>query len=581
MSGIGKYLIRNGRISSSRRLISVNHNGAGSLAYLEHGGDDQMASLRPGGQGRIRFDFRIGITGHRHLNAPDALVPAIREALRRLLKDLLPGHAGSDVVLVAVSSLAEGADRLVARELLAEPGARLEVILPVARSAYAEDFRDTTSRKEFQNLLARASQVRQAPGRPTRQEAYEWAGRRVVDRCDALLAVWDGQPAGGRGGTAEIVQYARDREVPLGWVHTTDELVTAELHHESKGARAAREAMRDLREYNETEIPIAQFEAQIQTQRERLGLDTTPIPPDDALGQAREDVAAWLVPFLARADFLAVRVHRLFRNLSTAMFVMAAAAVAVVAVQTNFFPSESWLVSLEILLLVVLLAIPLLRNRLRLHERWTSYRFLTERLRSAYFLTLADTGDRRHPDRSASFSDPTVDWIERALSQIMASRPRVALTASHVVPLRTYLSECWIGAQVKYHSNRARNSGRWERWLRRATAVLFGTTLVSAVLHAVGLGPRLHLAAELVVVSLAVPAVGAALHGIGTQHEYRRHAERCERMVAQLAQLQDQMNEAQSLAQIRHIAANVERSMREENNDWFGVMRFHDIELIT
>ena len=581
MSGIGKYPIRGVRFWRRRRLSGVTDNGTGSPARLEPG-DDQAVSPRPGGQGRILFDFRIGITGHRHLNDPELLPPAIRKALR-LLRDLLPEHAPADVVLVAVSSLAEGADRLVAREVLARPTSRLEVILPVARSAYAEDFQGVKSRREFQNLLARASQVRQAPGRLTRQEAYEWAGRRVVDRCDALIAVWDGKPAGGRGGTAEIVRYAREREVPVGWVHTSGgELVTAELQHESEGVRTAREAMRDLREYNETEIPIAQFEAHIQTQRERLGLYTTPIPPDDALGQARENVAAWLIPFLARADLLAVRVHRVFRRLSTAMFAMAAAAVAVVAVQTTFFPDRYWLVSLEIVLLVVLLAIPLLRSRLRLHERWTSYRFLAERLRSAYFLTLAGTGDRRQqPDQLASFSDPTVDWIERALSQIMASRPRVALTSSHVIPLRTYLSNCWIGTQVKYHNNTAIKSGRWELWLRRATAFLFGITLFSAVLHAIGLGPRLHLAPELVVLSLSVPAAGAALHGIGTQHEYRRHAERCKRMVIQLAQLQERMSEAESLAQIRQIAANVERSMREESNDWFGVMRFHDIELIT
>jgi hypothetical protein len=307
-----------------------------------------------------------------------------------------------------------------------------------------------------------------------------------------------------------------------------------------------------------------------------------PTPSADALGQAREDVAAWLVPFLARADLLAMRVHRRFRTLSTAMFVMAAAAVAVVAVQTNFFPSQDWLVSLEILLLVVLLAIPLLRNRMRLHERWTSYRFLAERLRSAYFLTLAGTGDRRQQaDQSASFSDPTAAWIERALAQIMGSRPRVALTPADVIPLRTFLSNCWIGGQAKYHYATATRSGRWEQWLRRATACLFGITLISAVLHAIGLGPKLHLAAGLVVVSLSVPAAGAALHGIGTQQEYRRHAQRCRRMVTQLTRLQYQMNDAESLTQIRRIAANVERSMREESTDWFGVMRFHDIELIT
>jgi hypothetical protein len=340
--------------------------------------------------------------------------------------------------------------------------------------------------------------------------------------------------------------------------------------------------MRDLREYNEAGIAAAQFQARAEAQRDDLRLAAGPAPSADALGQAREDVAAWIVPFLARADLLAVRVHRRFRNLSTAMFAMAAAAVAVVAVQTNFFPSQDWLVSLEILLLVVLLAIPLLRNRMRLHERWTSYRFLAERLRSAYFLTLAGTGDRRpQADQSASFSDPTVAWIERALSQVMASRPRVALTAADVIPLRTFLSNRWIGGQAKYHYATATRSGRWELWLRRATACLFGITLISAVLHAIGLGPKLHLAAGLIVVSLSVPAAGAALHGIGTQHEYRRHAQRGRRMVTQLTRLQYQMNDAENLAQIRRIAANVERSMREESNDWFGVMRFHDIELIT
>lgn len=563
-------------------MSNASHYGVDSLARLIPGGDDQAADLRSDDQGRIRFDFRVGITGHRRLDDPDALVPAIREALR-VIRDLFPEHSDSDVVLVVVSSLAEGADRLVARELLVKQTSRLEVILPVARTAYIEDFQEATSRKEFRSLLARASQVRQAPGRSTRQEAYEWAGRQVVDRCDALIAVWDGQPARGRGGTEEIVQYARDHGVPLAWVHTSGEpRVTAELHQESEAVHALREAMRDLREYNESEISAAQFQARIQTQRDDLWLAAGPTPSADALGQAREDVAAWLVPFLARADLLAVRVHRRFRNLSTAMFVMAAAAVAVVAVQTNFFPSQDWLVSLEILLLVVLLAIPLLRNRMRLHERWTSYRFLAERLRSAYFLTLAGTGDRRQQaDQSASFSDPTVAWIERALSQIMASRPRVALTSSHVIPLRTYLSNCWIGGQAKYHYATATRSGRWELWLRRATACLFGITLISAVLHAIGLGPRLHLAAGLVVVSLSVPAAGAALHGIGTQHEYRRNAQRGKRMVTQLTRLQFQMNKAESLAQIRQIAANVERSIREESNDWFGVMRFHDIELIT
>jgi hypothetical protein len=142
-------------------------------------------------QGRVPFHFRIGITGHRGLDDPGALIPAIREALRQL-RGLLPEGPDADVVLVAVSALAEGADRLVARELLAEPGSRLEVVLPLARTDYVRDFQDAGSRREFRHLLELASQVRSAPRHMTRDEAYEWAGRQVVDRCDALIAVWDG-----------------------------------------------------------------------------------------------------------------------------------------------------------------------------------------------------------------------------------------------------------------------------------------------------------------------------------------------------------------------------------------------------
>jgi hypothetical protein len=36
-----------------------------------------------------------------------------------------------------------------------------------------------------------------------------------VDRSDVLLAVWDGQPARGPGGTGDVVAYARARGTPV------------------------------------------------------------------------------------------------------------------------------------------------------------------------------------------------------------------------------------------------------------------------------------------------------------------------------------------------------------------------------
>ena len=528
-------------------------------------------------KGRIPFAFRIAITGHRHFDDPATLVRAVRQASQRLL-DLLPEHAETEIALVAVSSLAEGADRLVARELLAQPGSRLEVVLPVPAADYARDFRDEQSRKEFRQLLKRASQVRQVPARTTREEAYEWAGRHVVDRCDALIAVWDGDRSRGQGGTAEIVQYTRDHAVPLAWVHVTGEpSVTIE---DGQRLQALKGAIDDLNGYNKAAITDAAFEARIKWQRHELGLDSAPVAPDGAFEQAREHVAAWLVPFLVRADLLAMRLQNRFRLVSSAMFVMAAAAVAIVAIQTSFWPHREWLVVFEVVLLLLLVGIPLLRNKLRFHDRWTSYRFMAERLRSAYFLALAGTGDRGpQPGQPTSFSDPSVAWIERALAQITAARPRVRLAPSAVDTLRSYLKDCWIGGQVTYHHDASAYNHTRETWLKYLTVALFTITLISAVLHAFKLGPP-GATQILIVLSISVPAIGAAVHGIETQREYRRHAERCRRMFTQLTQLQGQMNEVQTLPQIRQVAANVERSMREESNDWFGVMRFHDIELI-
>lgn len=45
--------------------------------------------------------------------------------------------------------------------------------------------------------------------------AYALAGRATVAHCDVLIAVWDGLPKRGAGGTAEIVEVALRRGVPV------------------------------------------------------------------------------------------------------------------------------------------------------------------------------------------------------------------------------------------------------------------------------------------------------------------------------------------------------------------------------
>ena len=53
--------------------------------------------------------------------------------------------------------------------------------------------------------------------------------------CEVLIAIWDGQPARGPGGTAEVVALARDRNLPVAWIYSgqcvNEKVVTADAKH--------------------------------------------------------------------------------------------------------------------------------------------------------------------------------------------------------------------------------------------------------------------------------------------------------------------------------------------------------------
>ena len=533
----------------------------------------------PEGEGQLPFSLRIGVTGHRELPDPAALLPAVRAALQGLIERFL--GPGAEPALLVVSALAEGADRLVATEVLAGPDATLEAALPLPPAEYLGDFTGDASKAEFNDLLGRAASVWLARPGASRDEAYERAGRHVVDRADVLIALWDGEPPRGRGGTATIVAYAREQGVPVAWVPTSGPAAPVYWYDRERAAHVE-EAAEDFRQYNAAAIP--EFTARARTERDRL----EPAPAG-TLAPACASVASWIVPYFVRADVLATRLERIFRLTNWTMFLAAAAAVVVVAVQVTVWPHLNWIAAAEVALLLLLVAAPLVSRRQRVLDRWISYRFLAERLRSTYFLALAGAGERSGRgelrERSAYLSDPTEVWIQRAMEEVMARRPEVGLGPADVVPLRDYLSERWVGAQIRYHEGTARRQGAWDSRLFAATGVLFLITAIAAFLHLLGWGEHHGEASQfgllLIVLSICVPAIGAAVHGIRTQSEFRRHCQRYERMAGLLRQLDADMSRAGSIEEIHEIAADAEQLMRAENSDWFGVMRFHDVELIT
>jgi hypothetical protein len=148
--------------------------------------------------------MRIGVTGHQRLE--DAAAWGwVREEIRAALRELPGPHTG-------LTSLAAGADQLFA-EVVLEAGGGLHVVLPF--EGYERKLAGGALAR-YERLLRRADEVEVLDGRADDAEAaYLAAGKRVVDAAERVVAVWNGRPAAGIGGTGDVVAYANSRGTPV------------------------------------------------------------------------------------------------------------------------------------------------------------------------------------------------------------------------------------------------------------------------------------------------------------------------------------------------------------------------------
>ncbi|WP_405984943.1 hypothetical protein [Streptomyces sp. NBC_00872] len=147
--------------------------------------------------------MRIGITGHRGL--PSDVAAEVRADLIEQAK----AHAAAE--FTAVSCIADGPDAWWARAAL-DAGARLEVVIP------ADEYRENLPgwhHADYDQLLSSAADVHRTGLTESTSEAHQAGSEILVGLSDHLLAVWDGKPARGYGGTADVVAYARRVGVPV------------------------------------------------------------------------------------------------------------------------------------------------------------------------------------------------------------------------------------------------------------------------------------------------------------------------------------------------------------------------------
>ena len=170
--------------------------------------------------------MRVGITGHQTLRGALGW-DWIEGEIRRILIGCGPPWIG-------LTSLAAGADQRFA-EIVLQLGGAIEVIVPFPD--YETRFAGEEERSSYRRLLAAAQAVQVLPRVSESDEAlYFIAGQRVADESEVLIAVWDGRPAAGLGGTADIVAYADRRDIRVVQINPVDGTITERPRRAPEGA---------------------------------------------------------------------------------------------------------------------------------------------------------------------------------------------------------------------------------------------------------------------------------------------------------------------------------------------------------
>jgi hypothetical protein len=572
--------------------------------------DKQMADFES-----IPYRIRIGVTGHRKLDDSIAMQAMVKKAIDTEVDKLFPEdsrrniervrRAGTTAISFRVlSPLAEGADRVVARAVLADPDARLDAVLPLALEDYLQDFATEESRKEFEELLGRCRKPvllrtrriqddRRDPGDQAelRRDAYSQVGQYLVDHCDVLIAVWDGQPSRGRGGTAEIVEYAREQNRPI--IRVWGDSFEVLNRDNNNGLDAS--ALDAIDQFNRQAITPEQRASYVKNlDREHF---EEPRTAAEILASVREFVNGRLFPYYAQASIVAKESQKRFYRAGKFIYVLSAAAVGSAALGI-LFPALSWAgFGVELVLLIIIWLTLWQAYRKHSHQDWIENRFLAERIRCGIFMAICGLEPRPIEVLPYMGRSQTVnDWTVRVFDEIWNRLPPLAgCSHGECLMLNAYVREAWIGGQVKFHNQKKEREGRARRRLALAGRIVLPVTIAAATLHLLlhlwwptgataesvqWLHHWLHegLHQGLAFIALLFPAIAASLAGMEAHREHLRLEKRSANMGPQLERLNRQMASATDPERFESLLQQVDEITLRETQDWLMLMRYVEIK---
>lgn len=586
---------------------------------------------------RPRLVVQIGVTGHR----PNRLSPQIAADLPRQCEQVLKAiaalaarahdpliHSSEPPLLRILSPIAEGSDRIVANAGLAL-GADLQCPLPFHEEEYCRDFSTESSRDEFHALLAKASAVFQVDGsRDASAAAYERIGRLVLEQSDFLIAIWDGEPAAGRGGTTQIIQEAIDQNIPVIWLHASlgqapcillaDESGDRQSHplrdldslfasRFSQGNAGAASALNFSRIYCAEKQPrfdfgrifrifrdllakgkfrkgswrIADFEPCARSEWEKM-ISQSPAPPEDT----QRFLLDRLSPHYAWADGLSGYYAGLLRASSLATNLLSASAVLVAMLgwllHSYHLEGRRAPALTEFALIAFILAITWHGRRKRWHERWLNYRQLAELLRQYCYLSPLGCALATPPPPAHFGSGADRSWVDgmfRTIARDLGLAP-ATIDRNYLASI-SKLIESILDGQIQYHQSNAGTLTKLSHRLHHIGTALFVATLLACVVHVF----TNQESSWLLILATVPPAFGAAFYAIASHGEFARTADRSRAMALELSSLQsvDLKNAIDStddsFAALREAAQRIAGVMIAETMDWSFVFRYRTLNL--
>jgi ADP-ribose pyrophosphatase len=176
--------------------------------------------------------FRIGFSGHQDLGN-EATRAFVAQSLRELLISYREQAQACNQELLLYAALAPGADQLCISTAL-ELAIPIEAVIPCTE--YEGIFTSADAVSEYLQLLARCRKIHTLPAQHCTDEAFLEAGHWIVEHADLVLLVWNGYPAGGKGGTADIASYTRSMRRPFLHINTRQQTIKqyGSLHTDSE-----------------------------------------------------------------------------------------------------------------------------------------------------------------------------------------------------------------------------------------------------------------------------------------------------------------------------------------------------------